>query len=165
MKPKTVGRSSGQVPATAQPICAGIGPGSILLTQAGETPVEDLRPGDRVITRDTGLATVREITKHRITTHAIRILAGSLGDTRPDRDVVVPAGQNILVRDWRAEAMFGQAQALVPAAALVDGEFITNEGMQTLTVFALHFDAAHVLYVDGLEMASGTDAAARSSAA
>ncbi|RKF13968.1 hypothetical protein D6850_12335 [Roseovarius spongiae] len=165
MKPKTVGRGSGHLPAQAHISCAGIGPGSIILTQCGETPIERIAAGDRVITRHSGLATVVRVEKRRVTTHAVRILAGSLGDTRPDRDVVLPADQQVLVRDWRARALFGKAQALASARALIDGEFITAEGVRTLTLYALCFEQLEVIYVDGLELAADPAAVARSDAA
>lgn len=153
MKPKTVGRTDGSDPVQAQSSPAGVMPGCILLTLDGEMPVEHLLPGDRVITRDTGTAVLRAIRKHRITTRAVRILAGSLGDTRPDRDVILPAAQQILVRDWRADALFGARCALARAGALVDGEFIQALGPRDMTLFELEFDAPHILYADGLELA------------
>ena len=52
----------------------------------------------------------------------------------------------------RAEAIFGSKQAMVPAARLVDGEFVTLHDDATMTVYQLDFDAPHVLYVDGLEV-------------
>ncbi len=47
---------------------------------------------------------------------------------------------------------------MVEAHELIDGEFITDAGEQDLTLYELSFERAHILYVDGLEMAS--DAAA-----
>jgi len=117
-------------------------------------PVQFLSPGDRVVTRDTGMATIKAVRPRKLVCDAVAIMAGSLGHTRPDRDVVVPAGQKILIRDWRAEALFGQKQAMIPAAQLVDGEFLTlHEGVE-LTIYEIEFDRAHVIYADGLEVAS-----------
>ena len=152
MKPKTVRRSSGLSSAFAQSHRAGVGPGTVILSQAGETQVEDLRVGARIITRDAGLVTLCGLRKYRLTTHTVRIHANSFGNAGPDRDVILPAEQHVLVRDWRAMALFGQQQALVPAQALVDGSFITNDGVRTLTLFDLRFDCAHVIYADGLEV-------------
>ncbi len=159
MKPKTVMRDNGQEPGQAHSMGLGVTPGSIILTLAGETLIEDVKPGDRVITRDSGTAVVTGVSKQRLTCHAVRILAGSLGDTRPDRDVVLPADQPVLVRDWRAKALFGKRQAVARAASLVDGEFITREGIRTLTLFEIQFDAPHVIYADGLELAVQADSA------
>jgi hypothetical protein len=126
---------------------------SIILTLDGEKPVGDVKPGDRVITRDSGTAIVRAVHKRRIRTAAVHIAAGSLGHTRPDRDVTLPAGQMVLVRDWRAAALFGAPQALVQAERLVDGEFVRLEDAVQMTVCILEFDRPHILYVDGIEVA------------
>ncbi|WP_338548392.1 Hint domain-containing protein [Roseovarius phycicola] len=143
----------------------GILPGAVVLTLDGETPVEALRPGARVITRDQGMAVLRRITRQTVETYAVQILAGSLGHTRPERDVILPAEQPMLIRDWRAEALFGAAQALVPARRLVDGEFITDLGMQRMALFTLQFDMPHVIYADGLELGSDPVAQSTSRAA
>lgn len=133
---------------------AGLLGGAIIMTLDGEQRVSDLRPGTRVVTRDCGMAVLRSVRRRRITGRAVRIKATSLGHNRPERDATLPAGQPILVRDWRAKALFGAEQALVPAARLVDGEFVTLHDNATMTVYELVFDTPHVLYVDGLEVAS-----------
>ncbi|MCV2889536.1 Hint domain-containing protein [Ruegeria aquimaris] len=132
---------------------AGFLAGTSLLTQDGELPVEFVSPGDRIITRDHGFAPLHHVTRARQTVRAIRFAAGSLGDTRPDCDLILPAGQAVLIRDWRAQALFGTKQAMVRADALVDGEFICDLGPRDMQLFQLHFDAAHVLYAGGLEVA------------
>ena len=133
----------------------------MLLTMQGERRVDALAIGDRVITRDSGVATIRSVSVQRASAHSIRLRAGSLGHTRPDRDVLLPSGQPVLVRDWRAPAMFGARQAMVPVHRLRDDEFVTDAGTRDMTLHTLYFDAPHILYVDGLELASDAEAAAR----
>lgn len=132
----------------------GFATGTIVLSQDGELPVEYLTPGDRIITRDSGFAQLRQMTQSKQLVRVISFVAGSLGQTRPDSDVVLPAGQPILIRDWRARALFGSAQAMARADALIDGEFVTDLGVQEMTFFQLHFDQPHVLYAGGMELAS-----------
>jgi len=127
---------------------------ALIMTLDGEKPIRDLKPGDRIITRDTGTAILKDVRVRRITGCAVRIKASSLGHNRPEHDATLPAGQPILVRDWRAQALFGAKQVLVPAARLVDGEFVTLHTDAAMTVYDLEFDSPHVLYVDGLEVAS-----------
>ncbi len=161
MEPKTVGR--GSMTMTPETDAAGLMATSIILTLSGETRVADLKPGDRIITRDSGTAILRGIRKTRVAGRAVRVKAGSLGHTRPDRDVTLPAGQTVLIRDWRAQAIFGALRALVPAHRLADGEFVTLKEDATMTLYKLDFDTPHVLYVDGLELGSHgkVDAAAK----
>ncbi|WP_135506346.1 Hint domain-containing protein [Roseovarius aestuariivivens] len=165
MEPKTVGRMTGDTVIMPNADATGFLPSSIILTLAGEKRVEDLSAGDRVITRDGGMAVLKDVRSRQISTRAVRIKAGSLGHTRPERDVTVPAGQPVLIRDWRARAVFGATRAMVPAHRLADGEFITLQDHVTMTVFELEFDRPHVLYVDGLEVGSHDAAAALSKAA
>ncbi len=152
MTPKTARRDHGQMTLEAPLEPAGVLSGSIILTLDGEIPVEHLLPGDRIITRDCGTAVLMSVNHHSTRVRAVRIMAGSLGDTRPDRDVVLPEGQQVLVRDWRAQALFGLRRAAAPAHALIDGEFITSEGIQTMSLHELRFEAPHVIYSDGLEL-------------
>ena len=59
---------------------------------------------------------------------------------RPDRDVWLPAAQRVLIRDWRAKALYGQAQACVPAGQLADGEYVRHGQLDCeVTCFALRF--------------------------
>lgn len=169
MKPNTVGRTAGQIPQippyTHLMSEAGFLRGTILLTQRGEMRVNDIVDGDKIITRDQGFVQVCHVSRSMQKTRAISFAAGSLGDTRPDQDLLLPAGQRVLIRDWRAQAMFGQKQAMVRADALVDGEFIRDLGQQNMELYQLHFEAPHVLYAGGLELASHLTEAALSRAA
>ncbi|MFX4298319.1 MULTISPECIES: Hint domain-containing protein [Roseobacteraceae] len=154
MKPKTVGRvESGHVPQLrAEILHVGLVAGTILLTADGEIPVEYLSPGDRIISRNAGLVTLKAISTTRIKSAAVAIAAGSLGQTRPETNVILPAAQQVLVRDWRAKALVGASQAVLPAGCLIDGEFITDLGVRNLSLIQLGFDAPHVVYADGLEL-------------
>lgn len=133
---------------------SGVCAGTTIMTLNGEVPVERLAPGARVITRDTGMAVLRAVSVRTVRTAPIRIKAGSLGHTRPDRDMIVPPGAQIHIRDWRAQALFGASAATVAASRLVDGEFLAVQALQDMQVYTLTFDAQHIIYADGIEMAS-----------
>ena len=154
MKELPSGQSRG-VSARKRPdmLPAGFAAGSTVLTLDGALPVEFLAPGDRVITRDRGMVLLRGVRRVEVTCDMVSIMAGTLGHTRPEHDTLLPAEQKVLLRDWRAQALFGAPQALAPARKLIDGEFIRMAGRQTLTLFQLDFNAPHILYVDGMELA------------
>lgn len=151
-------QSNTQLTEPALPVLpmAGLPIGTTILTKNGEMPVEQLSPGDRIITRDAGFATLRDIKIVTGTERAIAVKAGSLGHTRPEQDVILPAGQKVLVRDWRAPAMFKASQSLVPVSELVDGEFVADLGEQDMSLVALTFDRPHILYAGGLEVESAS---------
>lgn len=133
---------------------AGLCAGTSVLTQRGEVAIESLRTGDRVITRDAGLVAVKSISRHDVTTPIVMIKAGSLGHTRPDKDTIMPSGTFVHIRDWRAPAIFGQKTANVAIDRLIDGEFVSLKGPETVGVFQIHLGSQHVLYADGIEMLS-----------
>jgi len=138
--------------------------GSTILTLDGALPVEFLSPGDRIITRDCGMAILRGVTSCSVRCDTVTVMAGTLGADRPDCNVVLPAGQQVLIRDWRAQALFGRNQALAPLRALTDGEFIRHAGVQEIALIQLTFDTPHILYVDGMELACEPEDALKNAA-
>ncbi len=166
MKPNTVSRVGGEIPQTGKfaPYAArdtGLLQGTILLTLDGEMPVEFVSVGDKVITRDSGIARVEHIQRSTRMVHTIAFAAGSLGHTRPERDAVLAGDQMCLIRDWRAQAMFGADRALVAARTLVDGEFIRDLGQMEQTLIQIFCDGPHILYAEGLEVSTADGARAR----
>ena len=131
---------------------AGVCAGTAIMTLEGEMPVELLVEGTRVITRDAGMSVLRKIEKTTVKVAPIRIKAGSLGHTRPDRDMMVTPGSRLHIRDWRAEALFGAKAVAVPANRLVDGEFLAEQPAREMTVYTLRFDKEHIIYADGVEL-------------
>lgn len=153
MKPILIGSAGGNITADRYIVPRGFAAGSIVLTLDGEIPVEHLTVGDRVITRDSGMAVISDIHATKVTCEMVAVMAGSLGHTRPDRDSVFPADQPILLRDWRAQAMYGRPQALSTMRELVDGEFVRLCPPQELILWQIGFENSHIVYVDGLEIA------------
>ena len=133
---------------------AGLTEGTTVMTLDGEKSVESLKAGDRVITRDAGMSVLREIRSTKAKTSAIKIKAGSLGHTRPEKDMTVGPDTLVHIRDWRAKALFGADVATVKAKRLLDGEFVSEESEAAMMVYELVFDRQHVIYADGLEVAS-----------
>ncbi|MDF1728059.1 MAG: Hint domain-containing protein [Sulfitobacter sp.] len=166
MKPNTVGRAGGNERQAGQfspyaSLDTGLVQGSILLTLEGEMPVEYLSIGDKLITRDTGISKVFHIQRTTRKVRQIALSAGSLGHTRPERDALLAGDQMVLIRDWRARAIFNSEVALVAARSLVDGEFITDLGERDCTLYQIFCDGPHILYCDGLELSTADGARAR----
>lgn len=131
----------------------GIIAGTPVLTLDGELPVQFLAPGDRVITRS-GARVLTGI-EVRILRDAemVRISASALGHDRPEADLFVAPAQPILVRDWRARALYGQDTAMVEAQRLADGDYIRKERVAEVRLFTLRFAREEVVYAGGLELA------------
>ena len=127
--------------------------GTAVMTLEGALPVEFLAPGDRILTRS-GARTLREVEVTVMqNARVLRISQDTLGVDRPAEDMVVVPDQPIAIRDWRARALFGTAQAMVPAARLADGEYIRAEVLAEVRLFTLRFDAEVLIYAGGLELA------------
>lgn len=138
----------------------GIASGTVLATLDGYLPVDFLEPGDRVVTRD-GMRVLRAVRVRRYSGPAVAIRAAALGHDRPEQDLVLPAQTHVLLRDWRAGALYGADQAMVPVSRLVDGEFITATSVRSLRLYELAFDTPQVVYAEGVELQCGAAAEAR----
>ncbi len=128
--------------------------GAMVLTLDGDCAVEDLTPGARVITRDSGMARLVALTFAREEAEVICVKAGSLGQNRPEYDSTILSGTALHLRDWRAKAFRGTERANIRAEELVDDQFVLRGEARTRRVVTLVFDRPHILYVDGLELAT-----------
>ena len=156
MKPNTVGRVSGGLkpPIHAQHLCHGLPVGTPILTADGCLPVEFLSPGDRIVTRNGGMTTLDSI--HAVTrpTRLLEIAPGALGEVVPEAHLYLPAEQPVLLRDWRAENLYGQSQAMAAASMLIGQAGVTDLGERTCILFRLEFASARIVYAGGLELCS-----------
>ncbi|WP_137127564.1 Hint domain-containing protein [Roseomonas sp. HF4] len=101
---------------------SGLPTGTLVLTPAGERPVEALSTGDLVIAVSGTAAPfqrVADIRRVALAGPLVRIRAGALADGAPRQDLLVPAGQGLLLDG-----------ALVGAGALVDGLGIVAEATE-----------------------------------
>ncbi|MFN4171104.1 MAG: Hint domain-containing protein [Pseudorhodobacter sp.] len=141
-------------PASTVPHLGALAAGTVVLTLSGAIPVEHLTAGDRIITR-AGARPLRAVRCEIVASaRMIRISASALGIDQPDEDILLAPDQPVLIRDWRAKAMKGVSQAMMPASALVDGEYIRSESVAGARVYTLEFDAPAVIYAGGLELAT-----------
>lgn len=132
---------------------AGILLGTPVMTLDGMLPVEFISPGDRVITRN-GMRKVVAIEVTRVENARVVCIAGdSLGVGRPVDEMVVSPSQQILIRDWRAKALYHKAEAMIPAQRLCDGEFIRADILPEARFVTLRFAGPEVIYAGGLELA------------
>lgn len=119
-------------------------PGTIILTALGERKVEDLRPGDRVITRDCGMSRISDVRHGDAAMPTVRIKADAFGPACPARDTALPADTVIQFRRARAT---GKPAGVIAAQTLVDPSDARHSNCITLC-----FDRRHVIYADGMEL-------------
>ncbi|CAN0596755.1 unnamed protein product, partial [Ectocarpus sp. 12 AP-2014] len=82
-------------------------PGTFIATERGQRPVEQLRRGDRVVTRNDGLKRVSWIGRRDISYHDLNaadklrpvlVKRGALGQGRPERDMLISPQHRLHVR-------------------------------------------------------------------
>lgn len=140
------------------------GRGTYIQMELGKSPVEKLKVGDRVMTRDRGVQTIRWIGSQRLSAkrfeqnpnlRPIRIKAGALGEDIPECDLIVSPQHRIFVRSKIAMRMFDTMEVLVAAKQLlaVEGIEIATD-MEEVEYFHILFDQHEVILSNGAETES-----------
>ena len=139
-------------------------PGTRILTPEGPRLIEDLRPGDRVQTKDNGAQDILWTGRRRMSGarlfampeyRPIRIRAGAMGEARPDGDLIVSPGHRMLVQGAAAQALFNAPEVLVSARDLVNDRAISVEtNLRDVTYIHLMTEAHQVIWANGLETES-----------
>lgn len=133
-------------------------PGAMILTDQGEIAVEDLQPGDRVLTRDHGYQPIRWVGRRDLTAvellseprfNPVSIAAGALGAGMPHRDMLVSPQHRILITGARSELLFGEHEILVAAKHLVGQAGITQRLSSGVSYLHILFDAHEIVRADG----------------
>lgn len=110
-------------------------PGTMIATPRGEVAVENLRPGDKVITRDNGMQEIRWMGRRDLSWEdlaaaphlkPVLVRAGSLGNGLPERDIMVSPNHRLLVANDRTALYFDEHEVLVAAKHLVAGNGIRS---------------------------------------
>lgn len=128
----------------------------IRMADETERAVDDLDVGDKVLTLDGAAREIRWIGARKLGPidlamhykwRPVRIRAGALGNAT---DLLVSQLHRMLIRDWRAEVMFGQSEMLATARDLINGETIhICERARSVTYFHLLFDQHEIIFANG----------------
>jgi Ca2+-binding RTX toxin-like protein len=126
-------------------------PGARILTPRGLRPVESLRAGDMVITRDNGPQPIRWIGSRTVPgidrLAPIRVAAHVLdGATAP---LLVSPQHRFLFTGYKAELLFGCDEVLVSAKHLVDGRDVGPVSQAAVTYIHVMFDRHEIIYANG----------------
>ena len=157
------GALSGAVPETSGGVIC-FTPGTLISTPHGSMPVEDLREGGCVLTRDNGPQEIRWIGTRRMSgarlramphLRPVRIRAGALGIDRPEQELLVSPDHRMLVRGRAAQALFNTTEVLVAAADLVNGSTVTvDQPLQDVRYIHLLLPSHQVIWANGVETES-----------
>ena len=112
-------------------------PGTLIATEYGQRPIEDLARGDRVVTRDNGLKRITWVGRRNVTYHEVQeaeglqpvlVRAGAFGDGRPARDMVVSPNHRFLIGPGQGPlTLLSVGPTDQGGTAIIDGDQIIYE--------------------------------------
>jgi len=133
-------------------------PGTAVATPRGERLVEELKIGDRIITRDNGIQEIRWLGHKTLdygqlsrATHMkpVLIRQGSLGNGLPERDMLVSPNHRMLVANDRTALYFDEHEVLVSAKHLVNNKGVQSVDALGVTYIHFMFDQHEVVLANG----------------
>jgi len=133
-------------------------PGTIIITPQGERRVEDLKEGDRVITRDNGVQRIlwtgrRDFTGHELVSdpkmQPVLIKAGSLGAELPETDMMVSPNHRLLMGGKRVQTHLSESEVLAAAKHLVGRDGIERATLSKASYIHILFEHHELIMSDG----------------
>jgi hypothetical protein len=134
-------------------------PGTVIATPKGERPVQDLRVGDRIITRDNGIQKIRWIGRRDLEARElvqaphlrpVLIRAGALGYGLPERDMLVSPNHRVLINNDRTALYFEEREVLVAAKHLTGLDGVDQVEASGVSYIHFMFDQHEVVLSDGV---------------
>ena len=126
-------------------------PGTLILTEMGERPIETLKAGDLIFTRDNGLQPIRWIGAST---------TDGMGDCAPilftpnaldgaKKPLLVSPQHRFLIDDWRNELLFADPEVMVSAKHMIDNSTVMRVPCQRITYIHMMFDQHQVVFAEG----------------
>ncbi len=138
--------------------------GTRIETPNGPLRVEELREGSKICTLDNGPQEIHWIGRRKMSgarLHAmphlrpVRFRAGSLGDERPEGDLIVSPQHRVLIRGVAAEMLFHSDEVLVAAEDLInDRSIVVDYMLPEVTYIHLMLEAHQIVWANGVETES-----------
>lgn len=144
---------------------AALGAGTMLATGEGELPVEWLRAGDRVLTRDNGFQPLRCVALAETAGLAAEAVsfwmpADAFGPHQPQRPLLLTRGQRVLVAAPELHQWFGETEMLARSDALAASFGITPASSRASRLFVLICARQEIVLADGLWLETALPSAA-----
>lgn len=136
----------------AEVACASFTRGTrITMASGSQVPIEDLKVGDRVLTRDDGVREVRWIGQSTVRAVGdfapVMIRAGALNNAA---DLIVSPAHRLFVYQRTDRIGAGKAEILVQARHLVNDDTVTRMDGGFVDYFQILFDRHHIIYAEGI---------------
>ncbi|PRZ48470.1 Hint domain-containing protein [Tritonibacter scottomollicae] len=136
----------------AQMTCVAFTRGTRISMSTGEQRlIEELTPGDQILTRDSGAQTITWI--GRTTVRAVGEMAPILirkGALNNARDLIVSPDHRLMVYQRSDQLGTGRAELLLRARDLVNGETVVVQDGGYVDYFQILFDRHYIIYAEGI---------------
>ena len=123
----------------------------ISLRDGSMCPIEALKPGDMVLTRDAGPQPVRQVVQATLRATGsfapVVIAAGTLNN---EGDLAVRPDHRLFVYQREDKIGIGRPEVLIKARHLVDNKKITRRKGGFIDYFQLVFDDHHIIFAEGI---------------
>lgn len=130
---------------------------NITLSTGEQRPIEDLRVGDKVLTRDNGVQPLRWVGQQTVRATGafapIVIAKGALNNARP---LMLSPSQRLFVYQRSDRLKAGQAEVVVRADLLVNGTTVKRSDGGFVDYFQLLFDNHEFVFAEGIAAESLT---------
>jgi len=136
----------------AQVACVSFTRGTRITLATGEQrPVEALKLGDRVLTRDDGPQPIRWIGHHTVRAQGdfapVMITRGTLHN---EHDLLVSPDHRLFVYQRSDELGAGRSEVLLKAAHLINGESVFVQEGGFVDYFQILFDSHQIIFAEGI---------------
>ncbi|MDZ7575571.1 MAG: Hint domain-containing protein [Pseudotabrizicola sp.] len=139
-------------------------PDTRIATPTGPRLIQDIRPGDRILTKDNGAQEILWTGSRRMTgarlyamphLRPIRFKAGAMGLDRPDGDLVVSPQHRMVLNGSAARALFNTDEVLVKAEDLLnDVTICIDHALREVTYIHILLDRHNIVWANGMETES-----------
>lgn len=124
--------------------------GTLIVTGHGQLPIEDLKPGDLVLTMDHGFRPIRWIGSTKVVGKGalapITIKSGALTNVR---DLRVSPQHRMFLSGWKAQMLFGENEVLAAAKHLVNDTSIFQQECDQVEYYHILFDGHEIIFAEG----------------
>lgn len=134
-------------------------PGTLIATEKGQRPVESLRRGDRVVTRDNGLRRINWVGRRSFgydelakatDLQPILVKRNAYGHGYPSRDTIISPNHRFLVGIDTSHDPNGADEELIAARHLIDGRRVKPASMLGVSYIHILCSAHEVILANGI---------------
>lgn len=136
----------------AQMACVSFARGTLItMANGAQKPIEDLRVGDRILTRDNGPRDIRWIGQQTVrATGAFAPIVIKKGVLNNSNDLTLSPNHRLFIYQRRDKIRAGRSEVMVKARLLVNGDSVVQSDGGFVDYYQLLFDQHEIIYAEGI---------------